>query len=114
MAIFVVFCASIIISVGSAFKNSIPYKHSIELIENNQMIKDYLGNDYKQTGMMSGSISTRADSSGKARFSYKLKGKNGISFVYIDAYKENGVWNYNKINFYKEKNSSDVINLLEE
>ena len=114
IAIFAIFCTTLFISVGSAFKNSVPYKHSIELIENNQTIKDYLGNDYKQTGMMSGSISSSGDSSGKATFSYKIKGKNGISIVYIDAYKENGIWNYNKINFYKERKSSDVINLLEE
>ena len=42
IAIFVIFCTTIFISVGSAFKNSIPYKHSIELIENNQTIKDFL------------------------------------------------------------------------
>ena len=37
-----------------------------------------------------------------------------IADKYIDAYKENGIWNYNKMNFYKERKSSDVINLLEE
>ena len=104
VTIFAVFCTTLFISVGSAFKNSVPYKHSIELIENNPMTKDYLGNEYKQTGMMSGSISTSGDSSGKATFSYKIKGKNGISIVYIDAYKENGIWNYNKINFLKKEN----------
>ena len=64
--------------------------------------------------MISGSLNTNGDLSGKAKLSYKLKGKNGISIVYIDAYKENGIWNYNKINFYKEKKSSEVINLLAE
>ena len=113
IAIFAVFCSVIFISVSSSFKNCIPYKHSIELIENNEEIKNFLGNDFKQTGMISGSISTSGDSSGKASFSYKIKGKNGTSIVYIDAYKENGIWNYNKLNFYKEKNSSEVINLLD-
>lgn len=113
VAIFAIFCTVMFISIGGVFKNSIPYKHSIELIESNEVIKDYLGTEYKQTGMMSGSISASGDASGKATFSYKLKSKNGVSIVYIDAYKENGVWNYNKINFYKERKSSDVINLLE-
>ena len=113
IAIFIGFISIIFISVTSSFKNCIPYKHSIELIEDNEEIKNYLGNDFKQIGMFSGSISTRGDSSGKAVFSYKIKGKNGISFVYIDAYKENGIWNYNKLNFYKEKKSSEVIDLLE-
>ena len=114
IGIIVLLCSVLIVTVFSAFKNSIPYEHSIELIENNPQVKDYLGGEYKQTGLMSGSISANGDSSGKAVFSYKLKGKNGISIVYIDAYKENGIWNYNKINFYKERNSSDVVNLLEE
>ncbi|MBP5602277.1 MAG: hypothetical protein J6X78_06070 [Treponema sp.] len=42
IAIFVIFCTTIFISVGIAFKNFIPYKHSIELVENNQTIKDFL------------------------------------------------------------------------
>ena len=77
IAIIVIFCSSIIISVSSSFKNCIPYKHSIELIENNAEIKNYLGNDFKQIGMISGSMSTSGDSSGKAIISYKIKGKNG-------------------------------------
>lgn len=113
IAIFAVFGSAIFICVMGSFKNSIPYKHSIELIENNEEIKNYLGNDFKQTGIISGSINISADSSGVANFSYKIKGKNGISIVYIDAYKENGIWNYNKLNFYKEINSPEVINLLE-
>ena len=100
-------------SVGNSFKNCIPYKHSIELIENNEEIRNYLGDDFEQTGMISGSLNISGNSSGEADFSYKIKGKNGISIVYVDACKENGIWIYNKINFYKEQNSSDVINLLE-
>ena len=114
VVIFAVFCSSILISVSSSFKNCIPYKHSIELIESNEEIKNYLGDDFKQKGMIAGSISTSGDSSGKANFSYKIKGKNGISVVYIDAYKENGIWNYNKLNFYKEEKIPEFINLLED
>lgn len=113
VVIFAVFCSSILISVSSSFKNCIPYKHSIELIESNEEIKNYLGDGFKQKGMIAGSISTSGDSSGKANFSYKIKGKNGISVVYIDAYKENGIWNYNKLNFYKEEKLPEFINLLE-
>ena len=42
----------------------------------------------------------------------KIKGKNGISIVYIDAEKENGIWKYNKVIFYKEKGKADSIDLL--
>lgn len=102
------------IFVVMAFKNSEPFKHSIELIENNSEIMEYIGNDYKQTGMILGSINVSGDSTGNASIMYKIKGKNGISRIYVKAEKENGIWIYQKILFYKEFGSTDVIDLLEE
>ena len=104
----------IVISIMQIFKMSIPFKHSIELIETNHEIMEYIGPDYKQIGMISGSINARGDSSGDASISYKIKGKNGISRVYVKAKKENGDWTYPKILFYKEVDSPNVVNLLEE
>ena len=104
----------IFIFVVMAFKNSEPFKHSIELIENNSEIMEYIGNDYKQTGMILGSINVSGDSTGNASIMYKIKGKNGISRIYVKAEKENGIWIYQKILFYKEFASTDVIDLLEE
>ena len=104
----------IFIFVVMAFKNSEPFKHSIELIENNSEIMEYIGNDYKQIGMILGSINVSGDSTGNASIMYKIKGKNGISRIYIKAEKENGIWIYQKILFYKEFGSTDVIDLLEE
>ena len=104
----------IFIFVVMAFKNSEPFKHSIELIENNSEIMEYIGNDYKQTGMILGSINVSGDSTGNASIMYKIKGKNGISRIYVKAEKENGIWIYQKILFYKEFGSTDVIDLLEE
>jgi len=91
----------VFIFVVMAFKNSEPFKHSIELIENNSEIMEYIGNDYKQIGMILGSINVSGDSTGNASIMYKIKGKNGI-------------WIYQKILFYKEFGSTDVIDLLEE
>jgi predicted nucleic acid-binding Zn ribbon protein len=114
-AVVVLGLASLIsFSVFSSFKSCEPYKHSIELIEKNSEIKDFLGENYKQRGLISGSISTSGDLTGKASISYKLKGKEGISRVYVVAEKENGIWNYQKIVFYKQSGSSDSINLLSE
>ena len=104
----------IFIFVVMAFKNSEPFKHSIELIENNSEIMEYIGNDYKQIGMILGSINVSGDSTGNASIMYKIKGKNGISRIYVKAEKENGIWIYQKILFYKEFGSTDVIDLLEE
>ncbi len=114
LLIIFILVAGIFIFVGMAFKNSEPFKHSIELIENNSEIMEYIGNDYKQTGMILGSINVSGDSTGNASIMYKIKGKNGTSRIYVKAEKENGIWIYQKILFYKELGSTDVIDLLEE
>ena len=114
LLIIFILVAGIFIFVGIAFKNSEPFKHSIELIENNLEIMEYIGNDYKQTGMILGSINVSGDSTGNASIMYKIKGKNGISRIYVKAEKENGIWIYQKILFYKKLGSTDVIDLLEE
>ena len=104
----IIVCASVV----SLFRNSEPYKYSVKLIENNQDIMEYLGEEYKLPIIISGSMSTNGNGTGKASLSYKIKGKNGISRVYIDAERENRIWKYNKVNFYKEKGKSDSIDLL--
>ena len=81
--------------------------------DDEEEIKDSLGDEFKQVGLITGSISSNGNSSGKAIFSYRVKGKNGKSLVFIDAYKVNGVWGYNQVDFYKELNSAECINLLE-
>ena len=114
LLIIFILVAGIFIFVGMAFKNSEPFKHSIELIENNSEIMEYIGNNYRQTGMILGSINVSGNSTGNASIMYKIKGKNGISRIYVKAEKENGIWIYQKILFYKELGSTDVIDLLEE
>ena len=108
------FAGAIIVCVFvfSTFLKSEPYLYSIQLIENNQEILNYLGENYKLRKIVSGSISTNGNGTGTASISYKIKGKNGVSRVYVDAIKENGIWNYRKIIFYKEKGKADSIDLL--
>ncbi|WP_432961536.1 cytochrome c oxidase assembly factor Coa1 family protein [Treponema sp. OMZ 840] len=108
-----VFITVIFVSVTAAFTNSEPYQHTIKLIRDNPELQEYLGENFERKGMISGSISTSGDSSGKAVMSFKLKGRNGISRVYVDAYKENGIWNYNKIVFYKKPGEPESVNLLD-
>ena len=73
---------------------------------------EYLGEDYKLPKIISGSMSTNGDGTGKVSISYTIKGKNESSRVYGDAEKENGIWNYKKIIFYKQKGKVDSIDLL--
>ena len=112
LLIIFIFVADIFIFVGMSFKNSEPFKHSIELIENNSEIMEYIGEEYTLPIIISGSMSMNGNGMGKASLSYKIKGKNGISRVYIDAEKENEIWKYNKVIFYKEKGKADSIDLL--
>ena len=112
LLIIFIFVAGIFIFVGMSFKNSEPFKHSIELIENNSEIMEYIGEEYTLPIIISRSMSMNGNGMGKASLSYKIKGKNGISRVYIDAEKENEIWKYNKVIFYKEKGKADSIDLL--
>nr|WP_253674833.1 cytochrome c oxidase assembly factor Coa1 family protein [Treponema sp. OMZ 855] len=59
----------------SLFKNSEPYKYSLELIENNQDAMEYLGEEYKLPIIISGSMSMNGNGTGQASLSYKKKGK---------------------------------------
>ena len=113
-AIALIFSVVLISSITAIFTNSEPYKHTINLIRDNPELKEYLGENFDRKGMISGSISTNGDSSGKAVISFKLKSENGISRVYVDAYKENGIWNYNKIIVYKKQGEPEAVNLLGE
>lgn len=113
VAIIFAMCAMVKNSVTTSFKICEPYKHSIELIESNAEAMEYLGGKVKARGI-GGHLSVNANGTGKAELSYKVRGKNGDSVVYVDAEKENGVWIYKKVIFYKKPNSTDAINLLPE
>ncbi len=108
LVVALVFC----FSVFSTFKNSEPYLHSIKLIEENAEVQEYLGENYKLPIFVSGSMSTSANGTGFASISYSLKGKNGKSRVYVEAQKENDIWFYNKVVFYKIKGKADCVDLL--
>lgn len=114
IAVITIFASVIFISVSSSFKNSEPFRDSLSYLQENEEIVEYLGAGFKIKGMPSGSISTSGDSTGKASISYKIKGKNGISRVYVKAERENGIWEMEKLIFYKTLNSTDSINLLED
>lgn len=106
-------CVTLTILV-TVFTNSEPYKYSLRMIENNAEIRDYLGAGYTRKGMITGSINMSGSASGTANISYKLKGKNGVSRVYVEAVKENGLWFYQRLVFYKQSGIAESINLLEE
>ena len=109
----IILMSVIMISLTTTFSNSEPYRHSIELIEANSEIMEYLGKDYERKGMVSGSMNMQGGSFGNAHIMYKLKGKNGVSQVSVKAELKNGVWEYEEINFYKLLNSSEAIDLLQ-
>jgi len=114
VAIVFVMCFALINSVFLSLKTCEPYKHSIELLESNEEVMEYLGENYSKKGVISGSLKSNTNGTGSAEITYKVRGKNGDSVVYVSAVKENGVWIYKKVIFYKKPNSTDAINLLPE
>ena len=88
-------------------------KHSLELIKNNAEAQVLLGENYKRSWYIFGSIRTSPNGSGgEAHLHYKLKGKTGFATVEVLAEKANYVWMYQKIIFKKNGNNYDVIDLL--
>lgn len=112
VAIVFVMCFALINSVFLSLKTCEPYKHSIELLESNEEVMEYLGENYSKKGVISGSLKSNTNGTGSAEITYKVRGKNGDSVVYVSAEKENGVWVYKKVLFYKKRNSSATIDLL--
>lgn len=111
-AIVFVLALAVIFSVLSGLKNCEPYLQSVQLIETNAEVQEYLGENYKLSKFVSGSLVTSAGGKGSAELSYSIKGKNGTSRVYVEAQKENDIWFYNKVVFYKIKGKADCVDLL--
>lgn len=108
----VVLVVAIFFLVKGIIKASEPYKHSIGVIETNPEVMRSLGDNYRQTGFIFGSIRV-SGKNGSADFSYRLRGMSGISKVKVTAIKASGSWIYTELFFYPDARGSDVINLLE-
>ena len=91
--------------------NSEPIKYSYNLIQMDEKICDYLGNNFKRVGLVHASIS-RENNKILANFSYKILGEKGISKVNISCIKEDNLWNYNSIAFYYDENNNEFFDLL--
>lgn len=109
----VVLVVAILFLVKGIFKSSEPYKHSIGVIETNPEVMRSLGDNYRQTGFIFGSIRV-SGKNGSADFSYRLRGMSGISKVKVTAIKASGSWIYTVIDFYPDARGSDVVNLLKQ
>lgn len=69
-----------------------PFKTVIEIIENDPICKEMLGNNIKRGFFWTGSINTSGDS-GDAEISFVMKGDKSKANCYFRAYKMLGSWN---------------------
>ena len=102
------FSVALFVVLGLIFSSSEPYKMSIEMIESNAEIMEYLGADYKRTGSIGGRISGRS-----ADLTYKLSGKNGISRVDLYAINGNTGWEFMALYFYYNESEDEHINVVD-
>lgn len=102
------FSIGMFVVLETIFSSSEPYKMSINMLESNTEIIEYLGADYKRTGTINGRISGRS-----ADLSYKLSGKNGISRVDLYAINGNTGWEFMALYFYYNESEDEHINVVD-
>lgn len=102
------FSVGLFVVLELIFSSSQAYKMSIEMLESNAEIMEYLGPDYKRTGSIGGRISGRS-----ADLSYKLAGKNGVSFVETYAINGHNGWEFMALYFYYKEGEATRINLVD-
>ena len=112
-AFFITFATMMFISVNSIFIKSTPYINVMQIVQNSEKVMESIGTNIEKSGFISGSISTSGDMTGNASFSFKIKGNMGKGRIYVQSIKENGVWEFTKIIFYKNKNDPNKIDLLD-
>lgn len=81
------------------FSTSEPYLKSIEILKSNYEIMEYLGNDYKRSGMIKGEMRSRNGHT-FARQSYTVRGSTGIGEIKYYAEKISGQWQFKSLEFY--------------
>lgn len=109
----VVLVTAILLMVRGIIMSSEPYKHAIMLVERDPAVMRTLGEGYRQKGLIQGSLSSDlTQKSGRADFSFKLEGQNGVSKVAVSAFKKNDVWMYETVLFYPDANGPDQVNLI--
>lgn len=97
--IIIIFISTTFITVIGTLKNSSSYKIAIESIENNESIKETVGEPLRYGMIPSGSVSV-SNGYGEASYVIKVKGQKDSIKVYIYLQKEpNGEWTVKNINY---------------
>jgi hypothetical protein len=94
----IVFCFSFFILLQNIFKTSDIYKMAFEEMAINMELKEIIGDQIKQKGFISGSIST-SGSSGNANMSFRVTSSNGLFRINVIGEKEFDTWKITNFNF---------------
>ncbi|NQV46722.1 MAG: hypothetical protein HQ504_02970 [Rhodospirillaceae bacterium] len=86
------FVSIILFSIFAAFKSSIPYNKSLDMVRSDTRVERVLGSPIVQTGwLMSGNINISNDG-GNAAISYDIGGPNGEGTVNVSALRKRQEW----------------------
>jgi hypothetical protein len=107
----ILFVVLLFVAVFSMMKKSDVYQHSMEVAQKNEQVIEKIGNQIESDGMISGNIST-TNYSGNAQLDIPIKGTKGTGLLHVIAVKQNNIWTYHTLEFYK-KDSDAPINLLD-
>ncbi|MDR2964583.1 MAG: cytochrome c oxidase assembly factor 1 family protein [Treponema sp.] len=94
----IVFCFSFFVLLQNIFKTSEIYKMAFEEMAINVELKEIIGDEIRQKGFISGSISTSGNS-GNANMSFRVISTNGMFRVNVIGIKEFDTWKITNFNF---------------
>jgi hypothetical protein len=93
----IVFCVSFFVLMQNIFKASEVYKMAFEEMAINVELKEVIGDQIRQKGFISGSISTSGNS-GNANMSFRVTSSNGIFRIHVIGIKEFDTWKITNFN----------------
>ncbi|MBO7582418.1 MAG: hypothetical protein J6T20_01340 [Treponema sp.] len=102
----------VFLSVHKPLSESEPYVYSMELLNQNKTVKEYLGDKIKRLSVIKVIIDENEDGSGKAEIILLVKGNKGKGILYVNSIKQNNEWRYSKIEFDTKTGNTGIINLI--
>ncbi len=106
--------SAMVYKVTDMFKDSEPYSVGMEILKNNELVIENLGEPIETNGMFQGNINYVNDD-GTADLKIPVKGPKGEATLLIIAEMKDDVWTYQtmKVSFEDSDESIDLIDTIE-
>lgn len=86
----------IVISVFSVMKQAEPYRFAMNAAKQNAELREAIGTPIKESFFLSGNTNVNG-ASGESSLAIPVSGPKGKATVYVEAKKEAGIWEYQKV-----------------